>query len=136
MTTGVTVIDALMAAISSGDLDAVNGLLDPDLVSHGALGDVQGPAGFVEIMVANVRNAYPDVEVAAVGLIQHGDMISWRIEGAGTHSGPFLGLAATGKRIRIKGIHQARIKDGKLVEHWQGPDILAMLVDMGLVPFC
>ena len=26
------------------------------------------------------------------------------------------------------------IRDGRIVEHWQGPDILAMLLDMGLFP--
>ena len=135
MANDAKLIHELMSAISTGDLDAVSGLLGPDLVSHGALGDVHGPAGFVEVMIANVRNAYPDVEVTAVGLIQEGDLISWRIEGSGTQTGPFLGLPPTGKRIRIKGIHQGRIRDGKLVEHWQGPDILAMLVDMGRVPF-
>lgn len=135
MGTDSTILDELMSAISSGDLEVIHGLLDPDLVSHGALGDIHGPEGFIQVMVANVRNAYPDVKVKAVGLIKQGDMISWRIEGSGTHSGPFLGLAPTGKQIRIQGIHQGRIKDGRLVEHWQGPDILAMLVDMGRVPF-
>lgn len=135
MASDASVIHELMAAISTGDVDAVSGLLGPDLVSHGALGDVHGPAGFIEVMIANVRTAYPDVEVAAVGLIQEGDMVSWRIEGSATQTGPFLGLPATGRRIRINGIHQGRVRDGKLVEHWQGPDILAMLVDMGRVPF-
>jgi predicted ester cyclase len=132
---GEAIVNGLMAAISNGDLDGIKELLDPELVSHGALGDVHGPDGFVEVMISNIRTAYPDVQVQAVGVIQDGDMISWRIEGSATHAGPFLGLAPTGKRIRIKGIHQARIRNGRLVEHWQGPDILAMLVDMGRVPF-
>jgi hypothetical protein len=41
-------------------------------------------------------------------------------------------VAPTGKTIR--GIHHVRVRDGRIVEHWQGPDILAMLVDMGLFP--
>jgi predicted ester cyclase len=129
------VVQELMAAISSGDLDSVRGLLDPELVSHGALGDVHGPTGFIEVMIANVRTAFPDVSVKAVGVVQQGDLISWRIEGSGTQTGSFLGLPPSGERIRINGIHQARVRDGKLVEHWQGPDILAMLVDLGRVPF-
>ncbi|MCU0277548.1 MAG: ester cyclase [Candidatus Nanopelagicales bacterium] len=135
MADGEAIVNGLMAAISNGDLDGIKELLDPELVSHGALGDVHGPDGFVEVMISNIRTAYPDVQVQAVGVIQDGDMISWRIEGSATHTGPFLGLAPTGKRIRIKGIHQARNRNGRLVEHWQGPDILAMLVDMGRVPF-
>lgn len=132
---GAPIVNGLMAAISTGDLDAITELLDPELVSHGALGDVHGPDGFVQVMVSNVRTAYPDVHVEAVGVIQEGGMISWRIEGSATHTGPFLGLPPTGKRIRIQGIHQARLRNGRIVEHWQGPDILAMLVDMGRIPF-
>jgi hypothetical protein len=26
------------------------------------------------------------------------------------------------------------VSEGRIVEHWQGPDILAMLLDMGLFP--
>ena len=35
---------------------------------------------------------------------------------------------------RIRGIHHVRVCDGRIVEHWQGPDIHAMLLDMGLFP--
>ncbi len=128
------VIEQLMAAISSGDAAALHALLDPELVSHGALGDVHGPAGFEEVMIANIRTAFPDVQVRAVGIIQAGDLLSWRVEGAATHAGPFLGIAPTGATVRIQGIHQGRVTNGRLVEHWQGPDILAMLVDMGKLP--
>lgn len=128
------VIRRLMAAISGGDTAALHEVLDPKLVSHRALGDVHGPAGFEGIMVSNIRTANPDVQVRAAGIIQDGHLISWRIEGSAIHTGPFLGIAPTGRTVRIQGIHQGRVRDGRLAEHWQGPDVLAMLVDMGKVP--
>ena len=122
----------LVSAIDQGDEAAVRSVVGDDLVSHGALGDVHGPEGFIGIMLRNVRQGFPDVHVAPVAIIQEGDMVSFRLDGSGTHLGPFLGVAPTGKAIRIRGIHHVRVRDGRIVEHWQGPDILAMLVDMGL----
>ena len=128
------IVETLVSAIDQGDEAAVRSVVAEDLVSHGALGDVHGPDGFVGIMLRNVRGGFPDARVELVAAIEEGDMVSFRLDGSGTHLGPFLGVAPTGKRIRIRGIHHVRVRDGRIVEHWQGPDILAMLVDMGLFP--
>ena len=109
-------------------------MVDDDLVSHGALGDVHGPDGFIGIMLKNVRGGFPDAHVELASVIEEGDLVSFRLEGSGTHLGPFLGVPPTGKVVRIRGTHHVRVRDGRIVEHWQGPDILAMLVDMGLFP--
>lgn len=129
-----TVVETLVAAIDGGDEAAVRAIVDERLVSHGALGDVHGPDGFIGIMLRNVRQGFPDARVELAAVIEEGDMVSFRLEGSGTHLGPFLGLDPTGKTIRIRGIHHVRVRDGRIVEHWQGPDILAMLLDMGSFP--
>ena len=85
-------------------------------------------------MLQNVRGGFPDARVELVSLIEEGDLVSFRLDGSGTHLGPFLGVRPTGKTIRIRGIHHVRVREGRIVEHWQGPDILAMLVDMDHFP--
>jgi predicted ester cyclase len=128
------IVGALVSAIDRGDEAAVRSVIDERLVSHGALGDVDGPDGFVGIMLHNVRQGFPDAHVEAAAIIADGDLVSFRLDGSGTHLGPLLGVAPTGRTVRIRGIHHVRIRDGRIVEHWQGPDILAMLLDMGLFP--
>ena len=128
------IVETLVSAIDQADEAAVRNIVDEGLVSHGALGDVHGPDGFLGIMLQNVRGGFPDAHVELVTTIEEGDMVSFRLDGSGTHLGPFLGVEPTGKTIRIRGIHHVRIRDGRIVEHWQGPDILAMLLDMGLFP--
>jgi predicted ester cyclase len=128
------IVETLVFAIDASDEAALRAILDEDLVSHGALGDVHGPDGFIGIMLHNVRQGFPDAHVELVALIEEGDMVSFRLDGSGTHLGPFLGVEPTGKTIRIRGIHQLRLRDGRIIEHWQGPDILAMLLDMGVFP--
>lgn len=128
------IVETLISAINAGDEAAVRSIVDEHLVSHGALGDVHGPDGFIGIMLRNVRRGFPDAHVELVTLIEEGDIVSFRLDGSGTHLGPFLGVDPTGKIIRIRGIHHVRLRDGRIIEHWQGPDILAMLLDMGKFP--
>jgi predicted ester cyclase len=128
------IVQTLISAIDHGDEASVRSLVDERLVSHGALGDVHGPDGFIGIMLQNVRRGFPDARVELVAMIEEGDLVSFRLDGSGTHLGPFLGVKPTGKTIRIRGIHHVRLRNGRIVEHWQGPDILAMLLDMGLFP--
>jgi predicted ester cyclase len=128
------IVEALISAISDLDELATRALLDDDLVSHGALGDVHGPDGFIGVMLHNVRRGFPDAQIDLVAAIEEDDLVSFRLDGVGTHRGPFLGVEPTGRTVRIRGIHHVRFRDGRIVEHWQGPDILAMLVDMGLFP--
>ena len=129
-----TVVQTLVSGIDRDDVAAVRAVLDDDLVSHGALGDVHGPEGFVGVMLENVRGGFPDAHLELVSTIEEGDLVSFRLDGSGTHLGPFLGVAPTGRTVRIRGIHHVRVRAGRIVEHWQGPDVLAMLIDMGLFP--
>ncbi len=129
-----TVVGTLISAIDAGDEALARTVIDERLVSHGALGDVLGADGFIGIMLRNVRQGFPDAHVELVTAIEEGDMVSFRLDGSGTHLGPFLGVQPTGKTVRIRGIHHVRVHDGRIIEHWQGPDILAMLLDMGMFP--
>jgi predicted ester cyclase len=48
-----------------------------------------------------------------------------------THRGDHLGMAASGKRVRMTGITIARIADKKIVEGWDNWDQLGMLKQIG-----
>ena len=131
---GREVVLALVAAINQGDEASVRAVLDDGIVSHGAFGDVVGSDGFVGVMLGNVRAGFPDARIEVAETVVEGELVSFRLTGTGTHRGPFLGVEPTGKTVRIRGIHHVRLRDGRIVEHWQGPDVLAMLIDMGLFP--
>lgn len=134
LASNAAIVKRLISAIDENNEATVRAVLDDDLVSHGALGDVHGPDGFVKIMLHNVRGGFPDAHVELASVVEEDDLVSFRLDGSGTHLGPFLGVEPTGKTVRIRGIHHVRLRDGRIIEHWQGPDILAMLIDMGMFP--
>ena len=55
-----------------------------------------------------------------------------RWEATGTHSGPFLGMEATGHRIRVEGATFSRFDaDGLVVEDVNFWDVGALLAQLG-----
>jgi predicted ester cyclase len=45
-----------------------------------------------------------------------------------------VGIAPTGKKVTVPALDMARYEDGKLVEHWGGPDQMSLLRQLGVIP--
>ncbi len=56
----------------------------------------------------------------------------WHLEG--THMGPLMGIAASGRRINVECIRIDRIAEGKIVESWMQWDSLGLLEQIGALP--
>ena len=52
-----------------------------------------------------------------------------------THSGEFLGIAATGKRIEIRYMDFWKVVDGKIVDNWVNVDFPYIMQQLGVDPF-
>jgi hypothetical protein len=64
-------------------------------------------------------------------LIAEGDRVAYRFTLRGTHTGPFLAVAATGPQVTATGIGIGRLADGKLVERWVSLGVLGLLRQLG-----
>ena len=52
----------------------------------------------------------------------------------GTHSGPLMGVPATGRPISVLATGIFRVVDGKLAENWVNLDALSLMQQIGPVP--
>lgn len=77
--------------------------------------------------IAGLRSVFPDMRVEIQDMIQEGDLVCVRITFQCTHVGAFMDLAPTSRSINSSGIEIMRIQNGKISEHWGGPDIADML---------
>lgn len=68
-----------------------------------------------------------NAEVKVDDLIAEGDRVVMRYRWAADHTGPIMGIPATGKRVEMPGILIARIANGKLAEYWRQEDMLGLL---------
>jgi predicted ester cyclase len=51
-----------------------------------------------------------------------------------THTGAFLGMEPTNKRVSVNGISIQRFVNGQIVAGWDNWDQLSLLVQLGAVP--
>lgn len=58
-------------------------------------------------------------------------VVRWTVHG--THTGPFAGLPATQKKVAARGFSLYRLRDGKLTETHNMPDLLALFTQLGTI---
>jgi predicted ester cyclase len=61
---------------------------------------------------------FPDLKQTVLSLIIDGDEAAYRHRLEGHHTGPFIGLAPTGRSVSITGMTWLRFSEGKIVERW------------------
>jgi predicted ester cyclase len=85
-------------------------------------------------MLPAFRSAISDIAITLGEHVSSGDMIAYRMSFTGTHSGDFMGVPATGKRVTMSETHLERIRDGKIVSHTGDTDMLGLLQQIGAIP--
>ena len=118
-------------AVTSGNFDVFDEIISPAIVDHDpAPQQAAGPAGF-KAFFTTMRTAFPDLKITAEHAVASGDELAVAYTMEGTHSGPFMGLPATGRRIKARGMQIARFENGKAVERWGSSDELGILKQLG-----
>jgi steroid delta-isomerase-like uncharacterized protein len=131
--TNIAAQTAFGEAVITGNLDALDAIVAPDSIDHDpAPGQVSGPEGY-KAMFGELRAAFPDLHVEVEHLVATDDELAFAYTITGTHLGPLMGQAATGKKVSYRGMQISRFdSDGKLVERWGSSDELGMLRQLGL----
>jgi steroid delta-isomerase-like uncharacterized protein len=115
-------------------LDEIETVIAPDFVGHDLPpGLPPGPAGLRQFR-ESTRQTFPDAQTKVHELLAEGEYVTARFTVTGTHLGPLMGFAPTGKRFELDLIEIARFRDEKIVERWAERDFLKLLQQLGLWP--
>jgi steroid delta-isomerase-like uncharacterized protein len=119
------IVDVLFTA---GRLEELPSLADPAV-----LGRPMGGRGPHEAMavVTSLRRAFPDLAFTIDDLIGEDDRVaaSWTM--TGTHLGPFLTVAPTGRPVRVRGITVFVIRRRRWAAAWGSWDLPHVLAQIG-----
>lgn len=119
-------------AVNTGKFEMFDKAVAADCVDHDpAPGQVAGPEGY-RMFFTQMRTAFPDMKAAVETMLQEDDTIAFAYTLTGTHQGPLMGIAPTGKKIKIRGMQISKFKDGKMVERWGSSDQMGMLQQLGV----
>jgi steroid delta-isomerase-like uncharacterized protein len=115
-------------ALNSHQMEALQALVDSGFVDHAPLpGQKPGRDGWFEARLEAFWTAFSDLVYAVNDLIAENDLVVVRGSAAGTHSGVFLGIAATGRPVQWTYTQMFRIREGRLAEGWTDFDLLGIL---------
>ncbi|MFI1252445.1 SDR family NAD(P)-dependent oxidoreductase [Streptomyces netropsis] len=119
--------------VNGGYHDLVDELWAEDLHCHGgSLGDFHGRDAWKTFLGANT-DALADLCLDVKDVVASGDKVAVRFVARVTHSGPFMGVPATGRKAEWLGIGIYTVRDGRIIDAWFGEDWLGMLVQLGAV---
>ena len=122
----------LIVGFGAGDMSVLDEVVSENLVEH-QFGLPQGREGLKGV-IRTLRQAFPDLSYTVVQVVEDEDKVCGHFRARGTHLGPFMGSAPTGKSFEIDVIDIARFRDGQVVEHWGVPDRLGLLLQLGIFP--
>ncbi len=128
------VVRQFIAAFAAPDPAILDQVLAPDLVNHAApAGLPPTREGLVQLASA-FEAGIPDYQGTIEEQVAEGDLVVTRATASGTLTGEFLGLPPTGRSFAVPAIFIDRVVDGRIVEHWEAFDLLALLTQVGLFP--
>lgn len=108
-------------------------LYSEDVVLHGYEGVEPGLESVKKFYTA-FWAAFPDAALAAEDFVEQDDSVVVRYVISGTQQQTFMGVAATGQKIRLPGISFLRFSNGRCFERWTASDSLVLLIQIGGFP--
>ena len=117
-----------------GNRDAVDALVAPDIIDHQRPEGWPAGAAGMKRLLEEWRPGFPDMNESVDDLIAEGDKVVGRFTIRATHTGPFLGIPPTGRKVEVRGIDIVRFREGRVVEWWYCEDALGLFQQLDRFP--
>ncbi|WP_434379724.1 ester cyclase [Melittangium boletus] len=116
------------------DVESIGQCVAPEVVTHPLPPGI--PAGLPGMkMLARVwLESFSDIHFTIETLIHEQGMAASRTVISAVHSGGFMGIPATGRRVEVVDHVHFRVHQGRIVEMWDQLDMMTLLHQLGAVP--
>ena len=126
------IIRKAIEALNKKNLDALDELIAPDYVDHSL--QVKSLEEFKQNRI-KVFKSFPDWHMTIEDLIAEGDKVWAHFKFTGIHTGEYLGIAPTGKKMKAEMVDIFCMVDGKAAEVWEVADLLDFLKQLGVIEY-
>jgi predicted ester cyclase len=114
--------------IEQGNMDSFHELVSPDVINHAAPeGMPNGADSMIHFLMHVLRVGFPDIKAEILDQVAEGDRVTTRKVLHATHTGEFMGIPPSKKKVAIQVIDIIRLHQGRYAEHWgisNIPDII------------
>lgn len=93
--------------------------------------DREGFKQLVRMVISGLSDLKAEVDL----MVAENDLVAARVLAKGIHSGPYMGIPATGNPIQLSDWHYWRFgPNGQIVEHWNQYNALEVMHQLGVIP--
>jgi predicted ester cyclase len=114
----------------TGDLAMASSIFSEELRTNGAHVGIAGPVSRIRDRLA----AFPDLTTSIEDMFVSGHKLAVTLMWRGRHSGPYGGIAATGRTVEVRDTAIWHFRDGKVTEILTIQDQFAILKQIGYLP--
>ena len=120
---------------NQGHLELIDEIVAPDWANYDpSLPEVLRGRDGARQLVSMWKAGFPDFRIEIEDMIAEGDKVAARFSFEGMHTGDFLGIPATGKRVSGSGTGIFHFVNGQDAEHHVNFDALGVMQQLGIVP--
>lgn len=119
---------------NEGNMAVCDEVLAPNYVFRIPDGQEYKGADGLKQYVTMARTAFPDLHLTIDDMFAEGDKVAIRCTWTGTFKGEMMGIAPTGKQIKMNAAVFCRFEGGKEVEAVELADQLTMFQQLGVSP--
>jgi predicted ester cyclase len=118
----------------SGNFAAVDETVAPGIVTHGF--PCHSPQSREEYkqFFEGFNAAFSNMEYRTLALVADETYVAARFFVGVDHTGPYNGIAPTGRRVEFTGMGLYRLQDGLIAETWLQLDAVSFLGQIGAIP--
>jgi predicted ester cyclase len=128
-----TVIRNMLQMFEKGDTDNVGKYFATNWVNHDpSLPPLKGLDGAKQLVA--LWGGFSNLKVTIEDSVAEGDRVAIRFTVSGTHTGSFMGIAPTGRTIKVTATGIFRVVNGKATDNWVNFDALGLLQQLGVAP--
>ena len=125
------IVRRFIEAYNKHDLSSIEDFVAPDYVDHT---NQVGREGLKQLFNMAFK-AFPDWHETIEDIIAEGDKVWVRVKATGTHTGEWLGIAPTGKKVTSEMVDIYRIVNGKHIEGRFITDQMDFLKQLGAIEY-
>jgi hypothetical protein len=106
-------------------------LMHPAAIGHSSAADTMGPAEWKARVWTPLTSAFSNIAVVLEEVIESGPAVVVRWRCTMDHTGDGLGIPASGRKATLFGLTWLVVRDGLIMEGWDGWDSTGLLVQCG-----
>ena len=132
-----SVIESMVDALNDHEIDGIGRFFDDEFrwMGNYGCGTKQGLRAFQDNWQRPFQAAFSNKVAIDEARLVDGEWAAAFGRQEAIHSGEFMGIAPTGKRVEIRYMDFWRVIDGKIVDNWVSVDFAHVLSQLGVDPF-